>query len=74
VKVEIEPDKCIASGQCVLIAESVFDQNDDDGIVRLHNATSTDAMSEQVAADDVEAVLSAARICPARAIHVHDAV
>jgi ferredoxin len=69
VKVEIEPDKCIASGQCVLIAESVFDQNEDDGIVQLHSH----AMSEEVADADVEAVRSAARICPARAIHVHDA-
>jgi ferredoxin len=69
VKVEIEPDKCIASGQCVLIAESVFDQNEDDGIVKLHS----DATAETVADGDVEAVRSAAKVCPARAIHVHDA-
>lgn len=69
MKVEIEPDKCIASGQCVLIAESVFDQNEDDGIVQLHSH----GMSEEVADADAEAVRSAARICPARAIYVHDA-
>ena len=69
MKVEIEPDKCIASGQCVLIAQTVFDQNEDDGIVVLHSG----ATSEVVADADGEAVRSAARICPARAIHVHDA-
>lgn len=69
MKVEIEPDKCIASGQCVLIAETVFDQNEDDGIVVLHSGATT----EDVADTDAEAVRSAARICPARAIHVRDA-
>jgi ferredoxin len=34
VKVEIETDKCIASGGCVLACPEVFDQ-DDDGIVVL---------------------------------------
>ena len=67
MKVEIEPAKCIASGQCVLIAESVFDQNDEDGIVTLHS----DALVEDVSDTDAEAVRSAARICPARAIQVH---
>lgn len=69
MKVEIEPDKCIASGQCVLIAESVFDQHEDDGIVKLHG----DGTAETVADADADAVRSAARVCPARAIHVHDA-
>jgi ferredoxin len=69
VKVEIEPEKCIASGQCVLIAASVFDQSEDDGIVTLHS----DAVTEDVPDADAEAVRSAARVCPARAIHVNEA-
>lgn len=64
MKIEIEPEKCIASGQCVLVAEQVFDQ-DDDGIVVLHDAEPGDAAVE-------EAARNAARICPARAIHTHD--
>ena len=63
MKIEIEPEKCIASGQCVLVAEQVFDQ-DDDGIVVLHDA--------EPAPDVQEAARDAARICPARAIHTHD--
>ena len=34
MKVELEADKCVASGQCVLAAPDVFDQ-DDDGIAIL---------------------------------------
>ncbi|GAA1276748.1 ferredoxin [Planotetraspora silvatica] len=64
MKVEVEPDKCIASGQCVLIAGSVFDQNEDDGIVVL--------LGSEVTGGEEDAVLSAARVCPARAIHVLD--
>jgi ferredoxin len=65
VRVEVEPEKCIASGQCVLIAESVFDQDEDEGTVVLR--------TEEPAAGDEEAVRNAARICPARAIRTVDA-
>ncbi|MFG1702673.1 hypothetical protein ACFLIM_05730 [Nonomuraea sp. M3C6] len=37
MKIIIEQDKCVASGQCVLAAEDVFDQRDEDGIVVLLN-------------------------------------
>ena len=37
MKITVEPDKCVASGQCVVAAEQVFDQ-DDDGIVRRRRA------------------------------------
>ncbi|MFI6347138.1 ferredoxin [Streptomyces sp. NPDC050560] len=62
LKVEVEPDKCIASGQCVLLADSVFDQSDDDGIVVLRRS--------DVPEGEEDAVRSAERICPARAIRV----
>jgi ferredoxin len=65
VRVETEPEKCIASGQCVLIAESVFDQDEDDGTVVLR--------TQDVRPEDEEAVRNAARICPARAIRTIDA-
>jgi ferredoxin len=64
VRVEIEPEKCISSGQCVLIAESVFDQDEDDGIVVLK--------TDEVPAGAEEAVRDAARICPSRAIRTVD--
>ena len=64
MRVEIEPDRCIASGQCVLIAESVFDQAEDDGHVLLK--------TEDVPTGDEEAARRAAQICPSRAIRTVD--
>ena len=35
MKVTVDQDKCVSSGQCVLNAGDVFDQRDDDGVVVL---------------------------------------
>jgi ferredoxin len=35
MRVEVDVEKCVASGQCVVIAPEVFDQQDDDGKVIL---------------------------------------
>ena len=64
MRVIIDQDKCIASGQCVLSAADVFDQRDEDGIVVLLNP---DPPAER--ADDVR---RAAALCPARAITVEE--
>jgi ferredoxin len=64
MRVIIDQDKCVASGQCVLAAADVFDQRDEDGIVVLLNAT-----PPAQRADDVR---RAATLCPARAITVED--
>lgn len=61
MKIEAHRDACVGAGQCALVAEEVFDQ-DDDGIVLLLNETPG---PEQQAA-----VRRAASLCPARAIHV----
>jgi ferredoxin len=65
MRVEVEPEKCIASGQCVLIAGTVFDQDEDDGTVVLK--------TDDVPPGDEDAIRDAARICPARAIRTVDA-
>jgi ferredoxin len=62
VKITVKEDACVGSGQCALVAESLFDQ-DDNGIVVLLNAN-PDA-SEETAAQ------KAASLCPARAIMVN---
>jgi ferredoxin len=64
MKVFIDQDKCIASGQCVLAAADVFDQRDEDGVVVLLNP---DPPAEL--ADDVR---QAAAVCPALAIRVEE--
>ncbi|MFF3850042.1 MULTISPECIES: ferredoxin [unclassified Streptomyces] len=61
MKVELEADKCVASGQCVLAAMDVFDQ-DDDGIAIL--------LEEQVGDDRLDDVKEAIAVCPAAAIRL----
>jgi ferredoxin len=64
MRVIVDQDKCIASGQCVLTAADVFDQREEDGIVVL-----LDPAPPGDRADDVR---RAAALCPARAITVED--
>ncbi|MDX3570632.1 ferredoxin [Streptomyces sp. ID05-47C] len=61
MKVELEADKCVASGQCVLAAMDVFDQ-DDDGIAIL--------LEEQVGDSRLDDVKEAVALCPAAAIRL----
>ena len=63
MRVIVDQDKCIASGQCVLTAPDIFDQRDD-GIATLLNPAPP---AEQTA--DVQ---QAAALCPALAITVQD--
>ena len=53
----------MGAGQCALVAESLFDQ-DDDGLVLLLNAEPT--------GDEQALARRAATLCPARAITVSD--
>jgi ferredoxin len=62
MKVEIEEEKCVGAGQCVLIAPEVFDQRDEDGIVVL--------LDEQPPAETHEGVRESAMVCPAAAIRL----
>ena len=64
MKVTIDTDKCIGSGQCVLASPDVFDQREEDGIVVLLNENPP----AELAAD----VKQAAAVCPALAITVED--
>ncbi|MEV0148765.1 MULTISPECIES: ferredoxin [unclassified Nonomuraea] len=64
MKITIDQDKCVASGQCVTAAMDVFDQRDEDGIVILLDPTPPAEL-----ADDVR---QAAAVCPALAIHVEE--
>lgn len=64
MKVRVDQDKCVASGQCVMAAEDVFDQRDEDGIaVVLDPAPSPDRATD---------VRQAAAVCPALAITVEE--
>jgi ferredoxin len=60
--VTIDREKCIGSGQCVLAAVDVFDQNEGDGRVVLREATPSPGL--------YGAVRHAAEVCPALAIAI----
>jgi len=62
MKVAVEQDKCVASGQCVLVAPDVFDQRDEDGSVVL--------LQENPPAELHDDVREAAQVCPALAIQL----
>lgn len=64
MKITVDQDKCVSSGQCVLNAEEVFDQRDEDGVVEL--------LVPEPGPDHTDAARRAAAACPALAITIHD--
>ena len=62
MKISLDEDKCVGAGQCVLAADDVFDQRDEDGIAVL--------LDEQPDQERLDAVETAAQLCPAQAIRV----
>ena len=64
MKITVDTEKCVAAGQCVIEAEDVFDQREDDGVVIL--------LQESPPAERLEAVKRAAELCPALAITVEE--
>lgn len=63
MKITVKDDACVGSGQCALVASSLFDQ-DDNGIVVLLN--------EEPSSSEEAAAQKAASLCPARAIILND--
>jgi ferredoxin len=64
MKVVVDQDKCVSSGQCVLNADEVFDQRDDDGVVVLLN--------DSPSPEQADSVRKAAAACPALAIDIEE--
>jgi ferredoxin len=62
MRITINDEACIGAGLCVLGAEDVFDQREDDGIVVL--------LDPNPSAEREADVLAAARSCPVKAITV----
>jgi ferredoxin len=64
MKVTVDQDNCISSGNCVMHSSKVFDQRDEDGVVVLLN--------ENPSAEQAENVRRAASDCPAHVIHIEE--
>ena len=64
MKVTVDQDKCVSSGQCVLNAGGIFDQRDDDGVVVLLNDSPPPARADNAR--------KAAAACPALAIDIEE--
>lgn len=64
MKVTVDQNKCVSSGNCVLNDPEVFDQDEDAGIVIL--------LDPEPSPEHAAAVHAAALACPGRAIEVTD--
>ncbi|GJF30534.1 ferredoxin [Kitasatospora sp. NE20-6] len=64
MQVTVDQDRCCGSGQCVLTAPAVFDQSEDDGLVRL--------LTERPDPAEQATVRLAAALCPGGAITLRD--
>ena len=62
MRVSVAVEKCVAAGQCVLLAPQLFDQREEDGVVVLLDETPGPELHN--------AVRESATVCPAAAIHV----
>jgi ferredoxin len=60
VRVEVDRERCCGSGNCVLVAPEVFDQDDTDGLVVL--------LRPEPGPEAADRVRRAADLCPAAAI------
>ncbi|EKX66861.1 ferredoxin [Streptomyces ipomoeae] len=62
MRVEVDVPKCVASGQCVMLAPDVFDQREEDGTVVLLDEAPSNELHD--------AVRESATVCPAAAIRL----
>lgn len=63
MRIEADRDACIASGNCVMVAGAVFDQ-DDDGVVQ--------PLVEEVPDAELDHAREAVKLCPASALRLVD--
>ncbi|MFF1379621.1 ferredoxin [Streptomyces sp. NPDC058308] len=62
MRITVNRDLCVGSGNCVMNVPEVFDQDDEDGLVRLHVVEPPEDLYEPVEV--------AAQMCPVGAIEI----
>lgn len=63
MRVQADRDVCIQAGNCVMVADAVFDQ-DDDGIVVV--------LIDEIPDDQLEHAREAVKLCPSQALRLID--
>ena len=63
MRLKVDAERCIGSGQCVMVASEVFDQDEDDGTVVV--------LIEEIAPEQEDDVREAIASCPARVIRIN---
>lgn len=61
MRIETDRDACVSAGNCVMVAENLFDQ-DDDGVVVV--------LADPVPDAEVDRAREAVRLCPAEALRI----
>jgi ferredoxin len=61
MKVKADREVCIQAGNCVMVADSLFDQ-DDDGIVMV--------LVDEVPGDEEDRAREAVKMCPSQALKI----
>lgn len=64
MKLTADVNTCMGSGQCVMHAPKLFDQDEETGLVVV--------LQSEVSGEDLEAALLAERSCPVRAVKVSE--
>ncbi|WP_344680485.1 ferredoxin [Saccharopolyspora taberi] len=60
MRIQADVERCVGAGQCVLAADALFDQRDDDGTVVV--------LATEVGDGDADAVRDAVTLCPSGAL------
>jgi ferredoxin len=64
MNISVDKEKCISTGNCVLAAAELFDQNEDDGTIIVLNDTPAPELQESAR--------HAAATCPALVIQIRE--
>jgi len=62
MRIEFDEPRCVAAGQCAMVAPELFDQRDHDGVAIV--------LDETPGADRYDQAREAAAVCPAAAIRL----
>ena len=72
MKVQADRDVCIQAGNCVMVADAVFDQDDDGIVVVLVDTDGGAVQTGDVPDDELDHAREAVKLCPSQALRLVD--